>query len=211
MKKTLKRVTTLFLVLTFLFCASSCGKENTQLMTFENPLSEKTYAELMDMATEIREDGVYATDKNNSFEIKSVKSKMLVVSGPAAIISAVTVVVSIFFGGFYTTPAVYTADEGERILEVKVKYTNNGSESVFLGDVIHTAFAVANENVFDGNVCCSSTWNSLDFTLQNSIEPGEDITMRILIDVPKDYVNNHNTFDINFDIEGSMYSLTYKK
>lgn len=210
MKKFFKCFIAMSLAVLLLFSATSCSKqEDTPDIDFYNPFAGMTYNEIMAEAAEINEDRVYATEDNNTFEITSVKAKKIVASGKSVILSAVTIVIAFVVGGVYTVPGLLYAEKGEKILEVTMEYANNSSESVMIGDVLHTAFAVESRSIYNG-VCSFDAATTLDLSCTEEIEPGQTKTFRLLfVGVPADSIKNHSVFDIVFDVEGQVYSLVY--
>ncbi|MBO5934272.1 MAG: hypothetical protein J6Q94_02155 [Clostridia bacterium] len=210
MKKIFKCFVAMLLVVLLVFSATSCNNQADELLVdFENPFADMTYSEIMAQAEEINADRVYSTENNNTFEITSVKAKKLIVSGKSVVLSAITFAVAFIFGGVYTTPGIIYASKGEKTLEVKIKYTNNSSESVMIGDVLHTAFAVESGNIYNG-VCGFDKFIKIDFSCTEEIEPGKTKTFKLLFtSIPEDLIKNHSTFDVNFDVEGEIYSLNF--
>ena len=90
MKKTLKKVVALVLVVALLFTFTSCGKNDSPVIEFENPLGDVTVTEAINMAESVNEDRVYATGSNSTFEVTAIKSKSLVFSGVAASVTGAT-------------------------------------------------------------------------------------------------------------------------
>lgn len=207
--KTFKRIMSIVLVVLLVFSFTSCGKDNTPVAEFDNPFEGMTYTEVKDKAQEINEGRTYATESNSTFEVTSVKAKKFVFSGLAAVTSAVSILIAFTIGGVYTTPSFIYASKGEKILEVKIEYTNNSTESVMIGDVVHTVFATADDNLFQG-VCCYPKKFKLDFSNTAIIKPGETKKFRLLYNnIPEEMIDNHREFNICFDIEGKVYSMMY--
>lgn len=207
MKKMFKKVVAVLLVVTLLLTLTSCGEKES--VVFENPLAGKTYSEIMEMAEEINEDKVYATEDNNTFKVTSIKSKKAVFSGVAAIVSVFSIIISTIFGGVYTIPGAVHAAKDKKILEVKLKYTNNSSETVMIGDVLHTAFVIEGEDAYNGT-CCYAKGMGLDFTRTQKIKPGKTKNVRLLFEnIPKDLLKNNSEFDIYFDVGGAVYTIEY--
>lgn len=211
MKKILKSTIAIILIISICFTFTSCGNKQTPEYNFENPLADKTYSEVVASAEEISKDKVYTLDDNSTFEITSVKDKKIVVSSSGVIISVVTFVIAMIIGGIFTSPAMYySSDKSMKTIEVELEYTNNSNENVMIGDIVHVAFASANDELFTG-VVCHPGFNKLDYTCSEVVEAGETEKFSILIDVPKDYLKNGDIFNLYFDINGDVYTASYVK
>ena len=130
-------------------------------------------------------------------------------SGVAAIISVITTLIATIFGGISVTPGYVRAGKGNKILVVKLEYTNNTDETVMIGDVLHTAFAVEGEDVYDGTLCCAKGM-SLDYSGTKEVKPGKTVKVKLLFEgIPKELFKEDYEFNIYFDVEGELYSLSY--
>ena len=209
MKRTLKAIISITLVLAILFSFASCSGKTKPSIDFENPLEGKTYEEIIGMANEIKEDRTYATVENNSFEIQSVKTKKIIVSGLNTVISAVSIVIAFAIGGIYTTPAYYMAAKDNKFIELKLKYTNNTDHSVMIGDAIHMLFAETDDQIINGSLLYVSSIGNIDSSCTEVVESGKSKTFSLIIEIPKSYEKNHNTFNFYFDVNGEVYSLMF--